>query len=191
MVAIGSAAHMGSANTPKRGYSGQHSRRAVWCQSEVDRPGCVSWGGATPFGGRALVLRTEPRSTGSSALAGFDPCRGARQRTLKTLHRSAQPPSHEASPASGGPERRLHQLPRTPRRGVERRAGDPHERANLLHGALPRPVELDRVATLVPRRAACDGRRPPPRAASRPARIRSRISARSNSASAPKMWNTS
>ena len=33
--------------------------------------------------------------------------------------------------------------------------------------------------------------RPRARAASKPARVRSRISARSNSASAPKMWNTS
>ena len=177
MVAIGSAAHMGSASTPKRGYFGQHSRRAVWCQSEVDRPGCVSWGGATPLwgpGSRATHRAPEYRV---SALAGFDPCRGARQRTLKTLHRSAQPPSHEASPASGGPERRLHQLPRTPRR--RRRASS---------GRSPR-------ARKSPSRGAAPTGRARPRggrwSSSRPARVRSRISARSNSASAPKMWNTS
>lgn len=60
MVAIGSAAHMGSAITPKRGYFPQHSRRGVRCQSEADDRQCAlsAWG--DPLLGRALVLRTEP-----------------------------------------------------------------------------------------------------------------------------------
>ena len=68
---------MGSASTPKRGYSGQHSGRGVRCQSEADCPGRVFWVGRHPNEGLAVVLRTEARS--ESWPLGFHPCRGVRQ----------------------------------------------------------------------------------------------------------------
>ena len=81
-------------------------------------------------------------------MSGVDPYRGVCQRMPHTLSRSARPPSHQASTAStdrSGGSITFRELLDV---GVQRRTGDPHEGADLLHGALPRPVEIHRVAAL-------------------------------------------
>ena len=102
MVAIGSAAHMGSAITPKRGYSGQNSRRRGRCQSEVDLSRCVYPLRGAPSGGRVLVLRTEPRQAGARPLRASIPVAETANTALYAPHlRSAVPaPSHSRSPCS-------------------------------------------------------------------------------------------
>ena len=121
----------------------------VWCQSEVGRPGCAFWAGATSLrgpGSRA-AHRALPRRV--AALPGVDPCRADRPNKPNTLQRSAQPLSQEASTASRGRNGRSIAFRELLHIGVQRRTGDPHERANLLNGALARAVELHRVAALV------------------------------------------
>ena len=147
-MAIGSAAHAGSASTPKRGYSGQHSGGGVRCQSEAGAPDASLGAGRSPFGGRALVRRTEPRSTGSRPCRASIPiAESARPRHIRStgpLNRRRIERSTAGGDRSGGSTT----FPEFLDVGIERRAGDPHEGADLLHRALPRPVELHGVAAL-------------------------------------------
>ena len=105
-------------------------------------------GWATPLrgpGSRAPHRAPEDRV---SALTGFDPCRGERRTTPKTLLLSPWPPSRQGVNAEPAPQRPFRRLPRT-RRHRRRASSGRSLRARRSPSPLPRPVELHRLAAPV------------------------------------------